>query len=267
VGQGIGAWLGGCSWIGITLPLGRPVWALVNEPSIHFASLGAADGYWLGSLVLPLLLALLAPTLIPRARTAGAELLMVQLGWGLAVIGLAWMPFLDPSDGHLVHWLDFRRLAAFWIWAAPAAAALAAFIAVRRLLKLLDTALPHAGLAARLATVALHFWLPTAGWILLTGILAGPVFPRVLAAVAIPCGAAAAAAFFGDAAPHFHGLGPVGARTWVYGIAATLVAGALVWGSGRPLADQRAAGVLWGRPLATNNIRAWVAPRKLFPRR
>ncbi len=259
-GQGIGAWFGGCSWIGITLPLGRPVWALVNEPSIHFASLGAADGYWLGSLALPLLLALLAPGSIPRARRIGSELLMIQLAWAAALIGLGWLPFLDPSDSHLVHWLDFHRLSPTWIWAAPAIAAVTALLATRRLVDLLRSASPHAGPVARLITAILHLWLPAVGWVLLNGIVAGPAPRRALLAATIPCAAAAAAAIFAHPPGHHHRLEPVSTTTWLGALATVLVTGVLVWCAGRPLPHQHNAGILWGRPLATNNIRSWVSP-------
>ena len=32
-GQGIGALLGGCGWIGVSTPVDRQVWALVNQPT------------------------------------------------------------------------------------------------------------------------------------------------------------------------------------------------------------------------------------------
>ncbi len=265
-GQGIGAWFGGCSWIGITLPLGRPVWALVNEPSIHFASLGTADGYWLGSLILPLLLALLAPGFIPRARTAGAELLMIQLAWASAFAGLAWLPLLDLTDSHLSHWLDFHRLGQHWIWVAPAVAGLIALLAANRLTKLLVTASPHAGSGTRVTAAVLHLWLPAAGWMLLVGIVSGPLSHRAVAAAAIPCGAVALGALLARPVGHSRPLEPVNTRTWVYGLTAVFLTGALVWVAGRPLPNQHNAGLLWGRPLATNNIRSWVTPKRLFSR-
>ena len=52
----LGALLGGCGWIGISTPLHRQVWALVNQPALNFASLPRGLGYWLGSLALPLLI-------------------------------------------------------------------------------------------------------------------------------------------------------------------------------------------------------------------
>jgi len=39
-GQGIGALLGGCGWIGVSTPLDRQVWALVNQPTL------ASRGPW-----------------------------------------------------------------------------------------------------------------------------------------------------------------------------------------------------------------------------
>ena len=73
VGQGVSAWIGGCHWIGVSLPLGRQVWALVNQPSLAFATSGAAFGYWLGSTLLPFFLALGLVTVFPR-MTAPASL-------------------------------------------------------------------------------------------------------------------------------------------------------------------------------------------------
>ncbi len=42
LGQGLGALIGGCHWIGVTLPLDRQVWALVNQPVLNFAALPTA---------------------------------------------------------------------------------------------------------------------------------------------------------------------------------------------------------------------------------
>ena len=83
LGQGVGSVLGGCSWIGISLPIHLQPWALVNQPVLGFAHRGEALGYWFGSLLLPLVVALGLPAMLRRPRTLTAHLLVVHTAWGI----------------------------------------------------------------------------------------------------------------------------------------------------------------------------------------
>ena len=49
LGQGLGGLIGGCGWIGISSPLDRQVWALMNQPTLNFSTLLRSLGYWAGS--------------------------------------------------------------------------------------------------------------------------------------------------------------------------------------------------------------------------
>ncbi|HHQ49412.1 MAG TPA: hypothetical protein ENK19_11090, partial [Acidobacteria bacterium] len=110
IGQGLGAAAGGCAWIGVTLPLQTQPWALVNEPTLNFASTPAANLYWLGALILPGILAFAVVPFVPRSKTVWADLAAVQIAFGMAVGGLGWLPLLDLTDGHLARWLDLHDL-------------------------------------------------------------------------------------------------------------------------------------------------------------
>ena len=266
LGQAFGAMLGGCTWIGLSLPLDRPVWALVNEPSIHFASLGAAGGYWLGSLVVTLFLALTATTLLPRPRTVAAELGVTHLGWGAAAIGVGWLPLLDLSDGHLAHWLDLHRLPAWWIWLPSLAAAAAAMLVALRLLALLQTARKVSGRPTRVLVVVLHLGFPALAWVVLAGLLRGQVPVPAFIGILLPFVAAVVIAVIGYPEAYVHRLEPVAAASFIRGLVALLVLWALILVAGRPLPGGRATGLLWGRPLASNNIRPWVRPVQVLGR-
>jgi len=263
VGQGLGASLGGCAWIGVSIPIEHPVWALVNEPDIHFASLGRADGYWLGSLILPLLLAYTATHLLPRARTVASELAVTHLAWASAVVGLGWLPLIDPGGGHIGGWLHFRGLPAWGVWAAPVLAVVPTVLVTLRLLTLSRTANQVAGAGTRLLAVVLHLWLPVIAWLALAGAIRGSVPASAGAGVLVPCLLAAALALRAYPEACVHRLEPVRADTLVRAAIAPAVMLVIFWFAGRPLPGGRDAGILWGPPLATNNIRGWIEPVRL----
>jgi len=257
-GQGIGALLGGCGWIGISTPVDRQVWALVNQPTLHFATQLRSLGYWSGSLVLPLLVALAAIPLLPRARSLAAELIVVHGAWACAVVGLAWLPLLDPQDGHLVRWLELWRLPAPLIWLAPALAIPAAVPPTLRLLALLRIGRPNTGRALRLATVWFHLTLPAAAWVAAaTALLGAPPAPSALAAGAAVV-VALSTAWFGYPPAFVHRLRPLSLGSWLRLAALAAAVVAVVWLAGRPLFEGRRAGLLWAQPNASNNIRPWI---------
>ena len=262
LGQALGAMAGGCSWIGIALPLGRPVWALVNEPSLHFASLGAASGYWLGSTVLPLIMAFGTIPLLPRARTLAAELAALQLAWANTAVGLAWLPLLDLDDGHLARWLDLHHLPAHLLWLLPALSVPAAVLIALRLLSLTRAVHQYVGPLTRLLTVALHL-LPLPVLCLATAIAVLGTAPRVAAiALVLPVVAALGVAARGLPPPYVHDLRPVGVPSVVRLAIAVMVAAVLIGLAGRPLRDHRVSGLLWGDAFANNNIRPWIVVGK-----
>jgi hypothetical protein len=264
-GQGLGAFVGGCGWIGISTPLGRQVWALVNQPALNFASEPRAAGYWFGSLVLPLLAGVAVLHLIPRARTLAAELIAVHLAWGAAVVGVAWLPLLDPVDGHLARFLELTDVPSLLVWAAPSLAAIAAFPPVLRLLSLARVARPHTGRGLRLMVVAAHLAAPCVAWTLLVSAVRGapPLAPIV--ALLAPLLVACAVAWFGYPPAYVHRLREIEAASWLRLLCSVLVVVALVWVAGRPLGEDTWAGLLWGEPSDKNNIRPWVATDEAWP--
>ncbi len=262
VGQGLGAVAGGCQWIGISLPMGRPVWALVNQPALDFASRPTALGYWLGSLLLPLVGALGVLAAVARPRSVAGALIAVELAWG-ATLGMAWRAFLDPVDGHLVHWLALHDLPRPLVWTAPALAALVAVPTTLRLLSTARAGRAHLGRRQRLGVVVIHLIPPALLWLGLGYAAAGR--PSLAAAVAMapPVAAALAIAFLFYPPSPARTLGNRHRVAVAWMLAAAIPLGGLLWLGGRPLGGGRWTAVLWARPDARNNIRAWIEPRPL----
>jgi hypothetical protein len=257
-GQGLGAVVGGCQWIGVTLPLDRQAWALVNQPVLNFASLPSAGGYWLGSTTLPLLVAVTLIGFFPRPRTLVSELFSLQFAWALSTIAVAWLPLVDTDDGHLARYLSLHDLSGAWLWLAPGLAAVAALLPTLRLLELARRRRSDIGRTHRLLLVALHLGLPALLWIAAASWVHGsiPVLPTF--AIATPLMSALALAWSRYPSPHVHPLpGPKLAEI-VALVAATSVLSAAVWFSGRPVEDGGSAGFLWGQPRSFNNIRPWI---------
>ncbi len=260
LGQAAGAALGGCTWIGVSVPVHRQVWAVVNEPSVAFAHLARAWGYWLGSAILPGAVAALAVPLLPRRHTVAAELGTVGLAWAAAAGALGILPVLDGAEGHVARWLALRHLPAVLVWGVPLLAVPVALPAVLRLLALDREAVPTPSRSRRTAVVVLHLVLPAGGWLLLVSTVRGALPPPAAVGLMVACLGALLAAFLG--VPR-----RLGARYEAPGTGAflrLLLAAAVLWGllavAGRPLPGGRAAAVLWGRPRPTCNIRSWMTP-------
>ncbi len=266
LGQAVGAMLGGCRWIGISLPLDHAVWALVNQPTLDFAARPAALGYWVGSLVLPLLVALVGIGFVPRPSTLGAELAAVQVTWATAVVGIAWLPLLDPSDGHLARWLELQRLPSELTSVTPAVAAIVTVPAVLRLLALLRGARRQSGRGLRLGAVLLHLVVPCAAGLGVAGYLLHPAPVAALIGAAVPSVVAFAIAWYGYPSPFVRPLATLRGRTYVVGAIAAVLLWAVVWTTGRPLGNGTSAGLLWGHAEGFNNIRAWIQPTSLGSR-
>ena len=192
IGQGLGALTGGCHWIGISFSIHRQVWALVNQPVLNFASLPSATGYWLGSLILPSILAATLIPLLPRKRSLLVELVLVQATWAATVTGIAWLSLGDRNDGHLVRWLSLQDLPVEWVWLAAVLAALTGLIPTLRLLALARRRRPDTGRVYRLRLVVVHFVVPAALWAG-AGALVGETVP-IAAMIAISCPLCAAMA-------------------------------------------------------------------------
>ncbi len=263
-GQGFGAMAGGCRWIGLSLPLDRHVWALVNQPALNFASLPGASGYWLGSLLLPLLAATAIVGFLPRAQSLVTELSVVQIAWAMAVVAAAWQPLIDPEDGHVARFLALHGLPAGWVWLAPACAAGAALLPTLRLLELARRRRPDLGRGARLATVMLHLLPPALAWVWAASLARGAVAVVPSLAVALPMASTTVFAWLRYPSPYVRRLeGPRGSEVVTLVVAAAAL-WAVIWFTGRPTGGGHAAGVLWAQPQAFNNIRPWIDARPLI---
>jgi hypothetical protein len=260
LGQGLGALIGGCDWIGISLPMDHQVWALVNQPVLNFSSTPIAAGYWLGSLILPLVIAVAIVPFVPRALSLTAELIMVQVAFAAAAVAVAWLPLLDPEDGHLVRWLSLHGMPSILVWLAPTAAAGAALIPTLRALELARRQHEHTGRGFRLLVVVVHFGTPLAAWVGIVSFLRGelPIGPTVGAALVLV--GALVLAWFRYPSAYVRPLRePALIEAPVLAIMAIILA-AIVWFGGRPLPGQKAAALLWGQPQAYNNLRPWIEP-------
>lgn len=280
-GQGLGAVLGGCRWIGVTLPLHRQAWALVNQPSLAFSAQSAAAGYWLGGIVACLLVAALWVPLAPRPRGLTSELVAIQISWMASVLGLGWMALLDPWDGHLSRFLRLHDLSPALIWLAPVLGAWAALIPTLRLLGLTRGAQPQLSRSGRILTVLIHLVIPTFAWIavglviisrtssiahgaLLEGL--PPVetlWPPVLAA-ALPSVAALTLAWLAFPRPWGHRLNPVSLKNNAVLLAAAAVLVGLQLILGGPSGAGNCRGVLWSHDDSRNNLRPWVKPASIL---
>jgi len=264
LGQGVGALIGGCHWIGASLPLDRQVWALVNQPVLNFASLPSAGGYWLGSLVVPLMVAALVIPLLPRAQSLIVEISVVQIAWGAATVAVAWLPLLEKGDGHLARWLDLHGLSTSLVWLAPALAAGAGFLPTLRLLELARRRHKDTGRFYRVVLVAIHFVVPVVLWVGLASLIRSSVPLEATLAIAVPACSAILLAWWRYPSPYVRPL----EKATVSGVISLVICAAvmaiLVWTAGRPLPDDTSAGVLWGTPQAYNNIRPWIEPSSII---
>ncbi len=264
LGQGVGAMVGGCHWIGVSLPLDREVWALVNQPVLNFASLPTAGGYWLGSLIGPLMVAALVIPLLPRAQSLIVEISVIQVAWGAAAVAVAWLPLLETGDGHLTRWLGLHGLSMSLVWLAPAFAAAAGALPTPRPLELARRRHTDTGRIYRVALVAIHLVVPVVLWVALASLIRSSVPLEATLAVSVPVCAAILLAWLRYPAPYVRPL----ERPRVSGVISLVICAAvttiLIWTTGRPLPDDASAGVLWGTPQAYNNIRPWIDPISIW---
>jgi hypothetical protein len=264
LGQGFGALLGGCHWIGITLPLDRQVWALVNQPVLNFASLPRAGGYWLGSVLLPLVVAVTIIGFLPRARSFVTQLCCIQIAWAMSLAAVAVLPVLDSGDGHLARFLALHGWPKTLVWISPVLAAGAAFLPALRLLQLARRRHADIRRSYRLLVVAIHLVVPAAGWLGLVFLARGAIALPALIAAAAPLAAVFVFAWFRYPKAYVRPLELPRAGEITGLVLIAVVAAGIVWVAGRPLADGKAAGVLWGTAQSSNNIRPWIEPRSIM---
>ncbi len=281
VGQALGAMAGGCRWIGLSLPIQAQPWALVNQPSLAFSSQTAALGYWLGGIILCLVVALLTVGYMPRPKKLSWELTALQLAWGAAVVGLAWIPLLDPRDGHLSALLRLKGAPAALVWIVPVIAGWAGLLPTARLLALAraaGTALPR---WKRMLTVAFHLAFPmvviiavglvliasrsqeSATRIELTRTLIERLWPPAIAAM-MPIMAAFGLAWTSIPQPSVVRLDELRFANVLPLVFCLTTFASVIVVLGRPLPEGRCGGVLWSVPDSRNNIRPWVEPIELF---
>lgn len=259
-GQGLGAIFGGCHWIGIALPLDRQVWALVNQPVLNFATLPRAAGYWLGSLFLPLVVAITIIGFLPQARSWVTQLSCIQIAWAMSLVAVAVLPVLDSEDGHLARFFMLHGRPTLLVWLSPVLAAGAALLPTLRLLQLARRKSREIRRSYRLLTVAVHLGVPAAAWLGLVSLVHGSLLMPAVFAFAAPMVAALVFAWFRYPAPYVRPLErPSAGEITGLALAAVMVA-AIVWGAGRPLAGGQSAGLLWGTTQSSNNVRPWIEP-------
>lgn len=260
IGQGLGALIGGCHWIGVALPLDRQIWALVNQPLLNFASLPRAGGYWLGSMLLPLVFAVTIIGFLPRARSLVTQLGCIQISWAMSLVAVAVLPVLDSEDGHLARFLALHGWPTALVWLSPVFAAGAALLPTLRLLQLARRRRPDIRRSYRLLVVAIHLGVPAVGWLGLVSLVRGSVLMPAIIAAAVPLIASLAFAWFRYPAPYVRPLElPQAGEIFALALAAVIFA-ASVWVAGRPLADGQSAGILWGTAQSSNNVRGWIEP-------
>ena len=265
-GQGLGALIGGCHWIGVTLPLDRQIWALVNQPVLNFSSLPRAGGYWLGSILLPLVVAVTIIGFLPRARSLVTQLSCIQVAWAMSLVAVAVVPVLDSEDGHLARFLALHGWPTALVWLSPVFAAGAALLPTLRLLQLARRRRPDIRRSYRLLVVAVHLGVPAVGWLGLVSLVHGSVLMPAIIAAAVPLIACFAFAWFRYPAPYVRPLElPKAGEIVGLALAAGIFA-ASVWVAGRPLADGQSAGILWGTAQSSNNVRVWIEPRSISGR-
>ena len=278
IGQAFGAALCGCVWIGATLPIHRQPWALVNQPSLAFASQASGLGYWLGGVALCLAISLLAVNILPRPRGLVWELATIQMAWGAAVVGLGWIPLIDPWDGHVSKLLRLYGHSTAWVWVFPVLGAWAGLIATIRLLALVRSARPRHSRAGRLATVIFHQAVPVAVWIGAGTMLAAvnesgttsgtssdptAILFRLWApafGAALPVIAAISLAWFAYPRPWVGRLEDLRSGGFVVMAAGVALLLSLCLFFGRPIPPGSCSGVLWAPANSRNNVRPWIKP-------
>ena len=258
IGQGVGALLARGGWIGLCVPWDRQVWALVNQPVLNFASLPIATGYWLGSWIAPLLVAALAIPLSLRLRALTSQLVVVQGAWMAAVIGVSWQPALDPHLSHFTRWLQFRGLSPDFRWVTVILAAAVVVPIVLRLIAIARITRHQLSRARRLALVVLHLLPTPMVWAAATTVIRGGIPVESCIVAGVPFLVVLVVAWIGYPSPLTHSISPIKGLTFAHLLVVLVLVWSAFWMAGRPLPEDRAAAVQWGRNGSYNNIRPWM---------
>lgn len=269
VAQGLGVVLAGGGWIGVAVPLGAQPWALVNEPGIAYASSRAALwGYWLAPLLAPALLAGLLPWLAPApSRGWAGELALFHVAFASAALGLAWAPPLGVADGPAAGLLRFWKVdPSHTVTTAALVAVVVVQGAVIRLAARWWAAPGGPRRGRRVRTVLVHGLMPAFGWVAIAALAGWPAAGRSLRMLAAPLLGAVVAAFLWVPGSPLPRLERPEWRTLLLAAAAAVVVAVLALWAGAPAGGQARA-LLWGEPMATNNVRTEMVLIRLTPPR
>jgi len=190
---------------------------------------------------------------------------VLHIAWGCTTVAVAWLPQLDPVDGHISRVLALWRLPHELLWVVPVLAIPAALPPTLRLLALLRAVRQHTGRWLRLATVGVHFVLPLAAWVGLTTLTRGEFALAASIGLLAPVVTALGVAWYGYPYAFPHRLRELRTSDAVRAALVGAVVVTIVWLAGRPLPGGQASGLLWANPKSYNNIRPWVEPISLRP--
>jgi hypothetical protein len=149
------------------------------------------------------------------------------------------------------------------VWLSPVLAAGAALLPTLRLLQLARRKHPDIRRSYRLLVVTIHLGVPAAGWLGFVSLVHGSLLMPAILAAAAPVFAALAFAWVRYPGAYVRALDLPNAGEIVALAVAAVMLFAIVWVAGRPLADGRSAGILWGTAQASNNVRPWIEPWSL----
>lgn len=274
-GQGVGAAIGGCDWIGLSAPVDRQPWALANQPSIAFASQPISLLYWLGGVFVCCVWVVLVIPVAPRPRKVIWELAAIQAAFTVAVVGLGWFPLVDLWDGHIARMLRLRQLPTALVWVIPVIGSWCALVPTTRLLALFRRSDRHLSRTGRLWAVLVHLVIPASLWIAaasfirvrqidhetpaltdLTQIMGSPLLPA--AGSTMPLLAALLLAWFLFPRPWVQKVTPSTPAAVVLICVASALLVLTQWYVGGPAPENTRRGVLWSAPDSRNNIRPWI---------
>ncbi len=176
------------------------------------------------------------------------------------MIGVAWQPSLASNLNHFTRWLQFRTLPLELRWITAVLGAAVAVPIVLRLISLARIARYHMSRARRLALVMLHLLPAPMAWVAATSAIRGGVEVEACVMACVPILVVLAVSWIGYPAPMTHPIAPTRGRVFIHLITYGVLIWAAFWLAGRPLPEDRAGAVQWGRAGSYNNIRPWMEP-------
>jgi hypothetical protein len=185
-------------------------------------------------------------------------MLLIQIAWAAGVVGLAWLPLVDRTDGHLLRWLGLHDLPLEAVWIAPLIASLAGLIPTSRLLSLARRRHRETRRISRVFLVGAHLVVPIAVWIAVAAWISDTPPVAAIGASATPAAASITLAALRYPPAFVHRLS-LPSQASIAALAATaLLLAAVTTLATLPRPDGRSPGVLWGAPQSFNNIRPWI---------